>query len=79
MLSFRSWLTLDFKFFLQEATYITKKNGSRRVRKMSVRKMKVPTHSVLELELGNTAADIHWRREEGEAREREEKSQKERE
>ena len=40
-----------------------------------VRKIEVPTDSVPEFELGDTAADIQWRRQEGEAREREEAHQ----
>ena len=36
----------------------------------SVRKIEVPTDSVAELELGYTAADIQWRREDREVRER---------
>ena len=42
------------------------KKGSR------VRKIEVPTDSVLEFELGDTAADIQQMRQEREAREREE-------
>ena len=37
-----------------------------------VKKIEVPRDSVPEFELGDTAADIQWRREEREAREREE-------
>ena len=44
-----------------------------------VRKIEVPTDSVLEFNLGDTAADIQWRREEREATEREEKTQKQKE
>ena len=35
-----------------------------------MRKVEVPTDSVPEFELGDTAADIQWRREEREARQR---------
>ena len=38
---------------------------------IGVRKIEVPTDSVPEFELGDTAADIQWRRQEREARERE--------
>ena len=40
-----------------------------------VRKIEVPTNRVPEFELGDTATDIQWRREEREAREREEGAQ----
>ena len=40
-----------------------------------VRKIEVPTDSVLEFELRDTAADIQRRREEKEAREREEEAE----
>ena len=39
---------------------------------------KIPTDSFPEFELGDTAADIQWRRVEREAREREEEAQKQR-
>ena len=41
--------------------------------------IEVPTDIVPELELGDSAADIQWSREEREAREREEEAQKQRE
>ena len=44
-----------------------------------MRKIEVPTDSVPEFELRDTAADVQQRREEREAREREEVAQKQRE
>ena len=51
--------------------------GSRKGRR--VRKIEVPTDSVPEFELGDTAADIHRGRQEREARERKEAQQQQRE
>ena len=66
MLSFRSWLTLQFRIlFLQNAAYLTM--GPKKGRR--VRKIEVPTDSVPEFEQGDTASDIERRRE---AKEREE-------
>ena len=42
----------------------------------NVRKIEVPTHIPKEFELGDTAADIQRKREEGEQRAREEEAQK---
>ena len=44
-----------------------------------VRKIKVPNDSVPEFELGDTATNIQWRREEREARESEGEAQTQRE
>ena len=44
--------------------------GPKKGRRVS--KIEVPTDSVPEFELGDTAADIQWRREKREARKREE-------
>ena len=53
------------------AYYLTMgRKKHRRVRKI------VPTDSVLEFELGDTVSDIQWRREEREARQRDEAQQK---
>ena len=41
-----------------------------------VEKIEVPTNSVPEFMLGNTAPDMQWRREERKPREREEEAQK---
>ena len=51
--------------FLQNAAYLTM--GLKKGRSM---KQIAPTDSVPEFELGNTATDIQWRREERQARER---------
>ena len=51
--------------------------GSKKGRR--VRLIEVPTDSVPEFVLGDTAADIQWRREDREAREREAEAQKQRE
>ena len=46
---------------------------------VTVRKIEVATDIPTEFELGNTAADIHWRTEEREVKEREKEAQKQRE
>ena len=53
------------------AYYLTM--GPKKGRRME--KIDVPTDSVSEFELGDTAADIQWRRQDREAREREETQQ----
>ena len=44
-----------------------------------VRRIEFPTETPPEFELGDTAADIHWRRHQREAKEKEEQAQKKRE
>ena len=48
--------------------------GAKKGRK--VRKIEIPTDTPPEFELGDTVADIQWRREERVAKEREEEAQK---
>ena len=48
--------------------------GAKKDRK--VRKIEIPTDTPPEFELGDTVADIQWRREERVAKEREEEAQK---
>ena len=55
-------------WFSQNAAYLTM--GHKKGRRL--RKIEVPTDSVPEFELEDTAADIQWGREERETREREE-------
>ena len=62
--------------FLQN-TVFEKKMGSKKGRR--IRKIKVPTDTPTEFELGDTTADIQRRRKEREARERKEEAQKQRE
>ena len=63
----------DFTFYKNNAAYYYLTMGPKKGRR--VRKIEVPTDSVPESELGDTAADIQRRRLEREARKREETQQ----
>ena len=58
-------MTLYFRFFFYENTAYYLTMGSKKARR--VRKIQVQTDSVPVFELGDTVADIQWRREEREA------------